>query len=343
MKILNKKISTKNFPFIIAEIGINHNGILSNAFKMIDHAVNAKCDAVKFQTINVKQLMIKNTPLANYQRKTKFNSMNDLINRYNLNHLDFIKIKNYCKSKKIIFLSTPFDIESAIFLNKINVPAFKISSTDNDNIFLIETIKKFKKPIILSTGMTKINELKKILKTIKFERDKLAILHCISDYPTDVSHSKLGSIDQIKKLGYQVGFSDHTIGTVAAAAAVTKGAVIVEKHITLSKNMEGPDHQASLECKELSKFVKDLHDLKKSIGDNRNSISLNENNTKKIAKKSIYFSKNLKKNHKIKKDDLVALRPRLQGVSPIDYKKIIGKRLKTSVKVESIFDFKKIK
>ncbi len=343
MKILDKEISTKHSPFIIAEIGINHNGILSNAFKMIDYAVNAKCDAVKFQTINVNLLMTKNTPLAKYQKKTKFKSMNDLINKYNLDHSDFIKIKNYCKSKKIIFLSTPFDIESAIFLNKINIPAFKISSTDNDNIFLIETIKKFKKPIILSTGMTNINELKKILKTIKFQKDKLAILHCISDYPTDINQSKLGSIDQIKKFGYQVGFSDHTIGSVAAAAAVTKGAAIIEKHITLDNDMEGPDHQASLECKYLSQFVKDLNDVKISVGENRNSVSTKENNTKKIAKKSIYFSKNLKKNHKIMKDDLVALRPRLQGVSPIDYKKIIGKRLKTSVKAESIFNYNKIK
>ena len=343
MKIYNKKISNKSLPFIIAEIGINHNGNINNAFKLIDYAAAAKCDAVKFQTINVNKLMVSNTPLAKYQKKTKFKNMNDLINKYNFEYSDFIKVKNYCKKKNIIFLSTPFDIESAIFLNKINVPAFKISSTDNDNIFLIETIKKFKKPVIISTGMTKINELKKILKYIRFKKNKLAILHCISDYPTKIEDSKLGAIDQIKKFGYQVGFSDHTIGSAAAIAAVVKGATIVEKHITLDSNMEGPDHKASLECKKLDKFVKDICKIKISLKNNRNSISRKENHTKKIAKKSIYFSKNLQKNHIIKKSDLIALRPRLKGVSPMDYKKIIGKRLKSFVKTESIFDYKKIK
>lgn len=343
IKIDNKKISDKSLPFIIAEIGINHNGNINNAFKLIDYAVAAKCDAVKFQTININKLMVENTPLAKYQTNTKFNSMNELIDKYNLKYEDFIKLKYYCKKKKIIFLSTPFDIDSAIFLNKINVPAFKISSTDNDNIFLIETIKKFNKPVILSTGMTKIKELERILKFIKFKKNKLAILHCVSDYPTEIRDSKLGAVDQIKKFGYQVGFSDHTRGSSAAIASIAKGATIIEKHITLDNNLEGPDHKASLECKKLNKFVKEIHDIKISLRNNKNSISQKENLTKKIAKKSIYFSKNLKKNHKIKKSDLIALRPRLDGVSPIDYKKIIGKTLKNNVKINSIFYYKKIK
>ena len=343
MKISNRKISDNHFPFIIAEIGINHNGKLNNAFKLIDYAVAAKCDAVKFQTINVDKLMVRNTPLAKYQKKTKFKNMNDLINKYNFRYSDFIKIKNYCEKKNIIFLSTPFDIESAIFLKKLNIPAFKISSTDNDNVFLINLIKNFRKPVILSTGMTKINELKKILKNIKFKNDQLAILHCISDYPTKIEESKLGSIDQIKKFGFQVGFSDHTIGSAASIAAVTKGANIIEKHITLDCNMEGPDHKASLDCKNLDQFVRDICRIKISLKNNRNSISRKENHTKKIAKKSIYFSKNLPKNHKIKKDDLIALRPRMNGVSPLYYKKIVGKKLNRSVKNQSIFHYKQIK
>ena len=343
MKIQNRKISNINPPFIIAEIGINHNGNMLNVFRLIDYAVAAKCDAVKFQTINVSKLMIGNTPLANYQKKTKFKTMNDLINRYNLSHSDFVKISDYCKKKKIIFLSTPFDVESAFFLNKINVPAFKISSSDNDNIFLIETIKKFKKPVIISSGMTKINELKKILKFIRFPKNRLAILHCISDYPTDIKNSQLGAMDQLNKLGYQIGFSDHTIGSSAAIAAVAKGATIIEKHITLDKNMEGPDHKASLECKDLNKFVKNLCDIKFSLGKKRNFISKKETDTKKVAKKAIYFSKKLDKNHKIKKDDLIALRPRLNGVSPMEYKKIIGKRLKDPVKAQTIFSKNKIR
>ena len=343
MKIGKKKISVKNLPFVIAEIGMNHNGNLDKAFKLIDHAVTAKCDAVKFQTIKINRLMVKNTPLAKYQKETNFSNMNDLIKKYNLSYFDFIKIKNYCKKKKIIFLSTPFDIESAYFLNKLNVPAFKISSSDNDNFFLIETIKKFKKPVIISTGMTKIKEIRKIIDIMKFKKDKLAILHCISDYPTDLKDSKLGAIDQIKEFGYEVGFSDHTIGSEAAIAAISKGSSIIEKHITLDNNMEGPDHKASLECKNLKQFVRNIRDIKLSLNDDRNTISKKEAHTKKIAKKSIYFSKTLKKNHIIKKDDLIALRPRLKGISPINYKKYIGRRLKSSVKAESILNDKKIK
>jgi len=343
MKIQNRKISIKNPPFIIAEIGINHNGNMQNVFKLIDYAVAAECDAVKFQTINVNKLMTRNTPLAKYQEKTKFKTMNDLINKYNLSYLDFFKIKEYCKKKKIIFLSTPFDIESAVFLNKINVPAFKISSSDNDNVFLIETIKKFQKPVILSSGMTKIDELKKILKFIRFTKDKLALLHCISDYPTAIKDSQLGAIDQLNTFGYQIGFSDHTIGSAASIAAVAKGATIIEKHITLDKDMEGPDHKASLDCKDLNKFVKNLNDIKFSLEKKRNFISKKEIETKKVAKKAIYFLKKLNKNHKIKKEDLIALRPRLNGVPPIEYKKILGKRLKAAVKAETIFNIKKIR
>ena len=228
MKIGNRKISETNSPFIIAEIGINHNGKISNAIKLIDKAAEARCDAVKFQTINTSKLMINNAPLAKYQKNNKFKSMNLLINKFNLSNPDFITIKNYCKKKKIIFMSTPFDEDSAIFLNKINVPAFKISSTDCDNIFLINLVKKFNKPIILSTGMTTFKEIKKIIKTIKLKKTKLALLHCISDYPTKLEETKLGTINEIKKMGYQIGFSDHSIGFTASIAAIAIGASIIE-------------------------------------------------------------------------------------------------------------------
>ncbi|MDC0617565.1 N-acetylneuraminate synthase family protein [Candidatus Pelagibacter ubique] len=336
MKIKKKIISSKNLPFIIAEIGINHNGKLSNAFKLIDYAINAKCDAVKFQTINIKNLMIENSPLADYQKNRRFKNMNDLISAYNFNHADFIKIKNYCDQKKIIFLSTPFDEESAFFLNKIEVPAFKISSSDNDNLLLIETVKKFKKPIIISTGMMNLIEIKKLLKIIKLNNNQLALLHCVSDYPTKLKDTKLGSIEQLKQLGYLVGFSDHTLGAEASIAATARGGVIIEKHITLDKLMEGPDHKASLECKDLEKFVRTIKEIASSLKIKKNSISNSEKKTKLIAKKSLYFSTNLKKNYRIKKTDIISLRPRKNGISPLYYKKIINKKLIRDVKKQEI-------
>ena len=340
MKIKNKIISTESLPFIIAEIGINHNGKLSNAFKLIDYAIKAKCDAVKFQTIDVNNLMIKNSPLADYQKKERFRNMNDLITKYNFSYNEFIKLKKYCDKKKIIFLSTPFDEKSAFFLNKIKVPAFKISSSDNDNLLLIETIKKFKKPIILSTGMMKLNELKNLLRSIRFNKDDLALLHCVSDYPTKLKETKLGSIDQLKQLGYLVGFSDHSLGPEAAIAATAKGGVIIEKHITLDKNMKGPDHKASLECKDLAKFVLTIKEIGYSLKIKKDKISLSENKTKLVAKKALYFSRNQKKNYIIKKTDLMSRRPRKNGMSPLYYKNIINKKLIRDVKKEEIVSLK---
>ncbi|SMF79620.1 N-acetylneuraminate synthase family protein [Candidatus Pelagibacter sp. HIMB1321] len=336
MKIGKKIISKNSLPFLIAEVGINHNGNLNNAYRLIDYAVEAKFDAVKFQTINVEKLMIKNAPLAEYQRTNKLKNMNELIHKYNLKYSDFVKIQKYCSKKNIIFLSTPFDIDSAVFLNKLKVPAFKISSSDNDNIFLIDTIKKFNKPLIISSGMTKFHELKKIINRVKIEKKRLAILHCTSDYPTEIKYSMLGAIDQIKNLGYPIGFSDHTIGSTAAVSAVTKGCSIIEKHITLDKDMEGPDHKASLECKDLQKFVNIICDVKMSLISKRNHLTNKEVSTKKIAKKALYFAKNFKKNHIIKNKDLVALRPFQNGISPINYKDFIRKKLKVSVKSETL-------
>ena len=345
MKKINFRISNRilnqfSSPYIIAEIGINHNRSINNAFKMIDYASNAKCDAVKFQTININKLMIKNSPLANYQKTKKIKNMNELILKYNFNYNDFEKIKKYCDKKKITFLSTPFDEESADFLNKINVKAFKISSSDNDNLNLLKAIKKFNKPIILSTGMSNYSEINAIIDKLKIKKNKLCLLHCITDYPTNLAESQIGYINKLKKLGYLVGYSDHTIGETASIAALSLGAIIIEKHITLSNKMEGPDHIASLECKYLKKFVSDLKNIKKSLNVSDRYMSQTENRNKKVAKKTIYFSKKLKKNHTIKIQDLQVLRPRKNGKSPIFINDFVGKKLKEDIDIQQILEKK---
>lgn len=333
MNNINFKIGSRNInqftaPYIIAEIGINHNGSINKAFKMIDHAVESGCDAVKFQTINISKLMIENSPLAPYQKKKNIKNMNQLISNYNLSYNDFKKIKKYCDKKKITFLSTPFDEDSAIFLNKINVKAFKISSSDNDNLNLLKTVKKFNKPIILSTGMSNHKEISLVLKKIRIKRNKLCLLHCISDYPTDLAGSQIGYLNKLKTFGYPVGFSDHTIGQTASIAAISIGSVIIEKHITLSKKMKGPDHIASLECKDLKNFVFNLKNIKKSLNTFERNLGKTEKKNKRVAKKTIYFTKNLEKNHKIKYSDLEVLRPRKNGESPIFIENFLGKKLK---------------
>ena len=345
MKIGHKKISDKSKPFIIAEIGLNHNGLIKNALKMIDYAADAKCNAVKFQTINVDEALVPNTPLAKYQiRNKKKSNMNSLIKKYNFNLESFYYLKKYCDKKKIIFLSTPFDFKSASFLDKIKVKAFKVSSSDNDNYPFLDFIKNFNKPMIISTGMSINVETQNMVKYLKMDKDKLSLMHCISDYPTKLSETQLSNIYELKKFGYNVGFSDHTVGEISSCLAVSCGANIIEKHITLDCEMEGPDHKASLECKNLKNFVKNLRDTKKIfLNKKKRYLTSGEKNTLTSAKKSIYFNKNLERNSFININDLKFSRPRLNGLSPSLVKKIIGKNLKKNVIKNEMVKFKIIK
>ncbi len=329
-KIKNIKFNKNTNAFIIAEIGINHNGYLKNAFKLIDAASTAKCNAVKFQTFDVDTMVHESAELANYQKKFTSNNQKKMLKKYQLSYKDFIKIKKYCDRKRIIFLSTPFDIKSANFLKNL-VPAFKVSSGDNDNLILLNHIKKFKKPIILSLGMMNNSEIKEILKKLNIKKNKLSILHCISEYPTKLSDSQLGVIKELKKFGYIVGFSDHTVGFEASIGAICFGAQIIEKHITLDNKMKGPDHLASLNVKDLKKFVDTLRTMEKLRDFKKRSITSEEVKTKFIAKKSIFINKNLSKHQKINLKDLIPLRPLKHGISIKDLDKIINKKVKKNI------------
>ena len=331
-RFFNKIINNKNKTFFIAEIGINHNGSVEKATKMIDFAVNAGCSAVKFQTFDLKNMLLKNTKLADYQKKYSNKSMFEMLEKYNLKKDQFILLKNYCK-KKINFLSTPFDLESLYFLNKIGVSGFKVSSGDLDNYMLLDEIKKTKKPFIISTGMSKEKEINNTLSHLNCAKNKLAVLHCISDYPTKLKDTNFGFFKKLKnKLKYEIGFSDHTIGENASLVATSLGANIIEKHITLDNNLPGPDHSASLNVKYLKSFVNKINDIKQSINSSKKQITKLEKKTLIVAKKSIYYKRNLKKNSKIKQKDIIALRPKDKGLSPSLYKFVLNKSLKRNVK-----------
>ena len=335
---------TQKKLFIIAEIGVNHNGNIQNAIKLIDKASEAKCNAVKFQTFNANKLLKKNTKLASYQSKnTKFPNMYDMIKKYSLTHDQFYNLKKYCDTKKIEFMSTPFDNDSALFLNKLKMRYFKISSSDNQNFLLLQLIKKFKKKIILSTGMLLNKELEETLNFLSLNKKYLSILHCISDYPTEIYDSQLGNINNLKRYGYDVGFSDHTIGQICSNVAISLGATIIEKHITLSNNMEGPDHKSSLEIKDLKNFVETLNSTFKSTNIKIRNLTKGESTLKKIAKKSLYYNKMLKKNHKLKLDDLIAIRPLSNGICPSKFKKILNKKINKQVKKLQIINMSHLK
>ena len=317
----NKKINT------IAEIGINHNGNYDNAIKLINSAKNAGFTAVKFQTFIPEEMTHIKTKLAKYQKKTKFKNMQEMLKKYNFSFEQFYELKKYCDKKKIEFLSTPFDEKSAIFLNNIGVEVFKVSSGDLDNFFLLSIIKKFRKPIIISTGMSNNREINETIKFLNLPKSKLAILHCISDYPTELKNTFFSNFDYLKKFKYDFGFSDHTIGDISSSIAIALGANIVEKHITIDTNLEGPDHACSMPIPELKKFITTLHDVKKSLSTERKLTSL-ERNTLKVARKSLHFSKNLKKGAIIKFEDLIPLRPANNNISPKNFRGFIGKKLK---------------
>lgn len=318
--------------FKIAEIGVNHNGILKNAFKLIDHAARSGFDAVKFQTFDVDTMLLKDTKLAKYQRKTKFRSMREMLKKLSLSEDDFHKIKVYCKKKRIIFMSTPFDIKSAEFLNKLNIPIFKIASSDLDNHLLLKKIKSFKKPMIISTGMSNMKEIKNTLNFLKLPKNKLTIMHCVSEYPTKLDESQLGFIEELRKLKYQIGLSDHTIGFESSIASTALGVNVIEKHITLDNKMHGPDHQSSMHIKHLKKFVKTIDDLVKSLHWKKRIISKEERETSKVAKKALYYGRSLWINKEINLNDLISLRPLENGISPSKYNFFIKKKLKKNVK-----------
>lgn len=319
--------------YIIGEIGVNHNGSLKIAKKLIYKAKKAGFDGIKIQSFKTENLLLKNTKLAEYQKKNvKSKNMFELLKKYELSDHDTRQIKIYCSKLNIDFLSTPFDLESANYLNKIKVKMFKISSSDNNNFLLLGHVKKFNKPIILSLGMTEKKDLPKTIKFLKLKKNKLVLMHCISDYPTLLSNAQLGYLNYLKKFNYTLGWSDHTIGNEAAIIAISLGAKVIEKHITLNKKMKGPDHKASLEEKNFNSFVKTLRIAYANIIQKNRRLTREEKETKLVSKKSIYYSVNLKKNTKIQLKYLSALRPeKKNGISPNNLNLILNKRLKKNV------------
>lgn len=326
----------KNKSYLIAEIGVNHNGSLKRALKLIDIAKKSGFDAVKFQSFKAEKLCVPSTPLVDYQKRSKFNDQYQMLRKLAFKKKYMREVYAYCKKRKIEFISTPFDIENAFFLDKLGVKTFKISSSDLDNFYLLKTVRSFNKKVIISTGMSTYDEIKKTISFLNLSKNKLFILHCVSDYPTNLKDTNLGFFEKLKKLNFHVGFSDHTIGSSASIAAVVMGSKIIEKHITLNKFDKGPDHFCSLESKDCSTFVKNIRDLEKSLASKNKIITLTEKKTRLFARKSIYTTKKIKKGEKFSISNTEVLRPKLNGISPTKYYKIINRKAKKEFKAFEI-------
>lgn len=317
----------RNKVFIIAEAGDNHNGNIENALKLVDKAVEAEADCVKFQTFLTERVISKYAPKADYQKEnTKAaESQFDMVKKLELTFDEFRDIKAYCEKKGILFLSTPFDLESVNFLKELQLPLWKIPSGEITNKPYLEEIAHTGKPIILSTGMCVKEEIAQALQVLnEGGAGEITLLHCNTEYPTPYKDVNLNAMKTLAdEFHVTVGYSDHTTGIEVPIAAVAMGAKVVEKHFTLDKNMEGPDHKASLEPQELAEMVKSIRNIELAMGSHEKKVSPSEEKNINIARKSIIAKRDIRKGEIYTVENLDIKRPG-NGISPMCWYEILG-------------------
>lgn len=317
----------KKRVLVIAEAGVNHNGDLNLAKRLVDEAKTAGADIVKFQTFVPELLSSKNTEMADYQKENLGldGSQLNMLKKIALNFEDFSVLSDYCKQVGIKFLSTPFDCQSIYFLDKLQ-DIWKIPSGEITNYPYLVEIAKTKKNVILSTGMSSLEEIEDALNVLRINgSDDVSLLHCNTSYPTPYSDVNLRAMLTIRdKFGLKVGYSDHTQGIEVPIAAVALGAEIIEKHFTLDRNMEGPDHKASLEPKELADMVHAIRNIEKAVGDGIKRVTMSERSNISVARKSIVALTAIKKGEIFSDSNLTTKRPGT-GISPMKWNSVIGK------------------
>ena len=344
IKIGDKIINDKNC-LIIAEAGVNHNGSLDMAEKLIKSAKNNGADFIKFQTYKAEKLTIKKSPrFWNWQGEIKkAGTQYDSYKRLDSFDLkEYLKLKKICNKYKIQFLSTPFDNDAVDLLLKVGVNAFKIASCYITNFPLLEKVAKTKIPILLSTGASNIFEIKNAINLIKRYNDKICIMHCTLTYPTPDKFANLSAIKDLQSefKNFYIGFSDHTLGIEIPSASVAFGARIIEKHYTYNKKLKkSADHWLSISPSELKKLRISVDRVMSAIGNGKKTVLKSEIKTRKFARRSLVTSKTLKKGHILKKYDIIPKRPGT-GISPIHYKKVLGKKLKKNLIADTILKFK---
>lgn len=322
---------------IIAEAGVNHNGEIELAKKLIDIAVDAGADIVKFQTFKAKNLVSKSAKKADYQITNTKNddSQFSMLKKLELSHEAHYELKDYCSNKGIQFLSTPFDVDSLKFLIEFGIDTIKVPSGEITNLPFLKLLASYNKNVIMSSGMANMEEIKdavKILVESGTKSEKITLLHCNTEYPTPYEDVNLRAMQTIAvETHLKVGYSDHTQGIEVPIAAVALGAQVIEKHFTLSRSLEGPDHLASLEPNELKAMVQAIRNIEKAIGNQEKLPSQSERKNIAIARKSIHYGSDLKKGHIIREVDLVMKRPG-DGISPMLYERFIGKVLTKDVR-----------
>ena len=334
---------------IIAEAGVNHNGDFKTAMELIKAASDSGADVVKFQTFKTDKIVSLKAEKASYQSKMNGkddNSQFSMLKKLEMPIEWHQNLMKYAKECNIHFLSTAFDLESLEFLHSLNLKFFKIPSGEITNKLYLQKLSKYNKPIILSTGMSSMKEISdalSILTSNGIKKEDIIVLHCNTEYPTPMEDVNLNAMLSIRdQLNVRIGYSDHTVGIEVPIAAVAIGAKVIEKHFTLNKNMEGPDHAASIEPKEFKQMVQSIRNIEMAIsGNGEKTLSPSEEKNINLVRKSLHVSRDKVKGEIIGVNDLIALRPGT-GISPMEIEKVIGKRLKINVKKNNILNWKNL-
>ncbi|MBR1368140.1 hypothetical protein RJ53_00985 [Methanocalculus chunghsingensis] len=340
--IADKTISKEHPCFIIAEAGVNHNGDIKLAKQLIDAAVDAGADAVKFQTFRADAVVTSAAEKASYQKETTGSeeSQYQMIKQLELTYQEFQELNDYAGSKGIIFLSTPFDEESVDFLDQLGVPAFKIPSGEITNVLLLKKIADKGKPIILSTGMATLGEVEEAVSYLRQHgAQEIVLLHCTTSYPAPFHSVNLRAMETMScAFKVPVGYSDHTEGITIPIAAVTMGAQVIEKHFTLDRSLPGPDHRASLEPDELKAMVQAIRNSERAFGDGVKCPCEEEKAIKKVARRSIVAKIDIPGGALIQSEDLAIKRPGT-GIEPKYMDLLIGKKTRETIYKDQVISW----
>lgn len=312
--------------YIIAEAGVNHNGNFEVACKLVDAAKDAGVDCIKFQTFKSKNLVSHNAQKAEYQKDTTGGgSQAEMLKKLELNYDEFLALKDYCDKVGICFLSTPFDFESIDFLNSINIQFWKIPSGEITNYPYLVALATTGKPVVMSTGMCEMAEIIAAIDVLRNNGTKdIKLLHCNTEYPTPFEDVNLRAMQTMRdSLGLDVGYSDHTKGIEVPVAAVALGATVIEKHFTLDRNMEGPDHKASLEPDELKAMVSSIRHIEQALGNGDKIPSPSEKKNIAVVRKSIVAKTDIKEGDIFSENNVTVKRPGT-GISPMRWLEVIG-------------------
>lgn len=341
LSIGKHRIGPGHPTFIIAEAGVNHNGDPQLARNLVDAAAESGAQAVKFQTFKAEKLVTRSASRADYQVENlgEDGSQFDMLKRLELKYEFHRELMDYAESKGLVFLSTPFDLEAIEFLSDLGVAAFKAGSGDLTNLPYLDKMARQGRPVIISTGMANLEESREAVESIAATGNMdLVVLHCTTNYPCPLSEVNLAAMQTLQReLGVLVGYSDHTVGTLVPKIAVAAGAQVIEKHFTLDKNMEGPDHRASLEPAELAKMVREIKEMEEVMGSGEKVPNASEEKIMQVVRKSVVAAVDIPQGTVLSAEMLTIKRPGT-GLHPRTFSQIIGQKTTRDIQIDTVLN-----